>query len=60
MAVHWVLRRENFFLNSVGDVSLLPAVLRAAAAFDRQAAIPDDDAMQSMSNSMGLASIFGL
>ena len=31
-AVHWVLQRENIFLNSVGDVDLLPAVLRAAAS----------------------------
>ena len=31
LAVDWVLARPRIFLNSVGDVSLLPAVLRAAA-----------------------------
>ena len=30
-AVRWVLARPGIFLNSVGDVGLLPAVLRAAA-----------------------------
>ena len=31
LAVHWVLARKDIFLNSVGDVALLPKVLRAAA-----------------------------
>ncbi len=34
-AVHWVLGRPGFFLNTVGDISLLPAVLDAAARFER-------------------------
>lgn len=34
-AVHWVLGRPGFFLNTVGDMSLLPAVLDAAARFER-------------------------
>ena len=29
-AVHWLLSRRGIFLNSVGDVTLLPKVLRAA------------------------------
>jgi aryl-alcohol dehydrogenase-like predicted oxidoreductase len=33
-AVHWVLRRPGVFLNTVGDITLLPKVLDAAARFD--------------------------
>jgi len=32
--VHWVLSRPEFFLNSVGDIYLLPRVLDAAARFE--------------------------
>ena len=56
-AVHWVLAEPEIFLNSVGDVDLLPAVLRAAA--DRGPA-PDDAVMASLSERTGLASIFGI
>jgi aryl-alcohol dehydrogenase-like predicted oxidoreductase len=33
-AVSWVLRRPGVFLNTVGDITLLPKVLDAAARFD--------------------------
>jgi aryl-alcohol dehydrogenase-like predicted oxidoreductase len=33
LAVHWVLGREDVFLNTVGDVDLLPHVLAAADRF---------------------------
>lgn len=42
MAVHWVLGREGVFLNSVGDVDLLPKVLDAASRFEVR---PSEDAM---------------
>ena len=45
LAVAWVLGREGIFLNSVGDVDLLPRVLEAAGRF-RSA--PDDRAMQGL------------
>ncbi len=32
--VHWAMSRQEFFLNSVGDIDLLPRVLDAAARFD--------------------------
>jgi aryl-alcohol dehydrogenase-like predicted oxidoreductase len=35
-AVHWVLSRPGIFLNSAGDVNLLPKVLDAASRFDQQ------------------------
>ena len=43
-AVHWVLGRPNVFLNTVGDISLLPRVLDAAS---RVAPRPDDAEMRA-------------
>jgi aryl-alcohol dehydrogenase-like predicted oxidoreductase len=42
LAVHWVLGRPDVFLNTVGDVTLLPKVLDAASSF---ASRPADEAM---------------
>lgn len=56
-AVHWTLGRPGIFLNSAGDVDLLPAVLRAA---DDLADPPGDDVMAGLSERAGLSSIFGL
>jgi aryl-alcohol dehydrogenase-like predicted oxidoreductase len=57
-AVHWVLAQPGIFLNSVGDVQLLPAVLRAAATAGRE--VPDEAVMAGLSQRQGLSSIFGL
>ena len=56
-AVQWALARPGIFVNSIGDVDLLPAVLRAA---DELAPAPSDAAMASLSENAGLSSIFGL
>lgn len=56
-AVQWVLGRPRIFLNTVGDVSLLPAVLAAAA--ERESA-PDEVMMANLGERAGLSSIFGL
>ena len=56
-AVHWVLAEPDLFLNSVGDVGLLPAVLRAA---DELGPPPGDAAMADLGERTGLSSIFGL
>jgi hypothetical protein len=56
-AVHWVLAEPDLFLNSVGDVGLLPAVLRAA---DDLRPAASDAAMADLSERTGLTSIFGL
>jgi hypothetical protein len=37
-AVWWVLSRPGIFLNTVGDVNLLPKVLDAASRFEQDAA----------------------
>ncbi len=56
-AVRWVLARSELFVNAVGDVGLLPAVLRAA---DSTAAAPTDAVMAQLSQQSGFASIFGI
>jgi aryl-alcohol dehydrogenase-like predicted oxidoreductase len=45
LAVWWVLGRPGIFLNTVGDVDLLPKVLDAASRFE---SAPDDSKMQSL------------
>ncbi len=57
MAVHWVLAQPGIFLNSVGDVTLLPKVLEAAAS----PAVPVPDAvMAALGERTGMTSIFGI
>lgn len=43
-SVKWVLGNEQIFLNTVGDIHLLPKVLEAADKFDLR---PDDDTMRA-------------
>jgi aryl-alcohol dehydrogenase-like predicted oxidoreductase len=45
LAVWWVLGRQGIFLDSVGDVDLLPLVLAAAERFDHT---PGDDEMRRL------------
>jgi aryl-alcohol dehydrogenase-like predicted oxidoreductase len=46
LAVHWVLGREGVFLNTAGDVRLLPSVLAAAERFSGER--PSDERMQDL------------
>src|SRR5437867_12738200 len=41
-AVHWVLGLPGVFLNTAGDLTLIPRVLDAASRFERR---PSDDEM---------------
>ena len=54
-AVHWVLSRRGIFLNTVGDIHLLPRVLGAASRF---AAAPADEQMQEAAERLQMAPIF--
>lgn len=54
-AVHWVLGRNGVFLNTVGDMQLLPKVLAAAACFESR---PSEDEMASLSETLGMAPLF--
>ena len=56
-AVHWVLAEEDLFLNSAGDIGLLPSVLRAAGELEPA---PGDEVMAGLSERAGLRSIFGI
>ena len=55
LAVHWVLGRPHVFLNTVGDVGLLPRVLDAANRFEAR---PSEDAMDELSARRNLVSLF--
>lgn len=54
-AVHWVLGHEGLFLNSVGDVHLLPRVLDAA---DRFAGPPSDEEMRAQIDALEMQPLF--
>lgn len=54
-AVHWVLGHEGLFLNSVGDVNLLPRVLNAAERFT---AAPSDEEMEAQAERLSMESLF--
>ncbi len=53
--VHWVLGRDGFFLNTVGDIHLLPKVLDAA---DRFTAQPSDDLMRAVVEKRNMEPLF--
>ena len=55
LAVHWVLGREEAFLNTVGDIHVLPRVLEAAAAYRER---PSDARMQAMVEAQEAAPLF--
>jgi len=44
LAVHWVLANPHVFLNTVGDIQVLPKVLAAASRFQAE---PADDTMRA-------------
>lgn len=54
-AVHWVLGREGFFLNTVGDIHVLPKVLEAAG---RVSLRPSDEQMQAVLDGQQMAPLF--
>ena len=56
-AVHWVLGLPGVFVNTAGDLTLLPRVLEAASRFERR---PSDDEMAAMLDSTRMTSLFGL
>ena len=54
-AVHWVLKRQGLFLNTVGDIHLLPKVLDAASRFQAGAS---DEEMQAMVARLSMEPLF--
>ncbi len=56
-AVHWILGLPDIFINTVGDLALLPKMLDAASRFERR---PSDEEMTAMLGSAKMTSLFGL
>ena len=54
-AVAWVLGRDGVFLNTVGDIHVLPMVLDAAERADGR---PDEQAMEQLEKAFGLEPLF--
>ena len=58
MAVHWVLKRPGIFLNTVGDIHLLPRVLDAASRFQPDSPEPTDEHMHSLVQRLAMEPLF--
>ena len=56
-AVHWVMAHEDVFLNTVGDVELLPKVLDAANRYQSQ---PSHEIMDNLLKNQTMTSLFGI
>jgi len=56
-AVHWAPGTPRVFLNTAGDLKLLPKVLDAASRFERR---PPDEEMRAMLGATRMTSLFGL
>ena len=56
-SISWILSYQGIFLNTVGDMDLLPVLLNSAANPGER---PTDSQMQDLSERAGLSSIFGL
>ena len=54
--MHWVLGREGVFLNTAGDVKLLPHVLAAAEEFAGER--PSDERMSELVRRHSLKPLF--
>lgn len=54
-AVSWVLGRPGVYLNTVGDIRILPMVLDAAERFTAR---PDEAAMRELERTWGMAPLF--
>jgi aryl-alcohol dehydrogenase-like predicted oxidoreductase len=55
LAVQWVLGHAGLFLNSVGDINLLPKVLEAANRFTTP---PTDEEMKTQVENLGMLPLF--
>lgn len=54
-AVHWVIGRPTLFLNTTGDITLLPKVLDAASRYSQR---PSDAEMAKMLQERRMSSLF--
>ena len=54
-AVHWVLGRPEVFLNTAGDINILPRLLEAAGRFESR---PSKEDMQAVVDRCGMVPLF--
>ena len=54
-AVGWVLGRDRLFLNTVGDIHILPSVIDAAERFTQR---PNNEQMRTLESAFGLEPLF--
>jgi len=55
LAVHWILGNPQVFLNTVGDIHILPCVLDAARRFEAR---PSDRQMQALADRLEMEPLF--
>ena len=55
LAVHWILGKPQVFLNTAGDIHVLPRALEAANRFEQR---PDEAAMEEMIRRQEMAPLF--
>nr|HET6902973.1 aldo/keto reductase [Ktedonobacteraceae bacterium] len=58
LAVHYVLKQPGIFLNTVGDIHLLPKVLDAASRFQEGSSEPTNEQMQALVTHLGMEPLF--
>ena len=58
MSVHWVLKQPGIFLNTAGDIHLLPKVLDAASRFQADSPGPTDGQMHALVARLGMEPLF--
>ena len=58
LAVHWVLKRPGIFLNTIGEIHLLPKVLDAASRFQEGSPGPTEEKMQELVARLGMVPLF--
>ncbi|MEA3345478.1 MAG: aldo/keto reductase [Chloroflexota bacterium] len=54
-AVHWVLGRSGLFLNTAGDIHVLPKVLEAASRFETR---PSEEDMEELATRLDMAPLW--
>ena len=55
-AVHWIMAQDDLFLNTAGDIRLLPKILDAASRFAGSG--PSDEEMAAMVQEQSMTSLF--
>ncbi len=58
MTVHWVLKQPGIFLNTAGDIHLLPRVLDAANRFQAASPGPTNEQMRALAARLGMEPLF--